>query len=431
MKMLLQTSFHEPPLPGTIWESAYEFEKTYPIYFAAVCTMYKKLHENAENKGSCLAGSYAQCCSDTFKSDECKESFLELLRSMKGKFFIEEPDNDCSRKEEEEYSYGYADADGITVNVYLCLASSALYLCNPKGWMHTFDGQSIFYLMQQTIEHELGHRMNHLHGRFEETGSTDPTFSYIIPKKAPLCGESGFHVQEMAQLRASNDSSRRGYKSYLLEIQDIAAISGKSLVTSNFSSLLNKVFFSVVEQSQIMVQNIDEIIYPQTTEDLTKYMNSYIDFDDGNKADQQTMSSSKKRSRSSKGATTPLSQKRRHHPRSLPLDIVSKNRIEAPISVLKKDPPAITTADLQQTETSIDWNDRNDGYPLRFDKADLNSIMNGWSSCDISVRFCDENRKVKGEFVVGEPVYALIEFTNNTENTKYIPMDRKTLDAMG
>ena len=255
---MMITTFEHAPAQGTFWASAEDLRSA-SILYSAICAVHNKLRLKAMDNDRSLAGSY----SNRKPGDNGK--LLDALMNLPGKFTVASGSECDVMKEGKKIgeSYGCAHAEGITFNKNL-VAKSFCWTLSNKDWIDIFSAYAYFALLQQTVEHELGHLMSH-HYVLDNA-----MFDIVTPNKMPLSGESGFHVQEMAQRRAAkSDTTKRNYKALLLECE-----------SGTFDSPLEgHMFFSNVLDSVTTRPNHDKIVKPSTLEELQEYMKLYPRFE--------------------------------------------------------------------------------------------------------------------------------------------------------
>ena len=84
------------------------------------------------------------------------------------------------------------------------------------------------------------------------------------------------------------------------------------------------------------------------------------------------------------------------------------------------------------TETRLDLTDRDDGVPFVSDEDEINfNVMDSWAECNITAEFCDENRRTRTSFSVGENVYVLLQFKNTTDKVACMQMDHISFGRRG
>ena len=413
--MLIKTSFEPAPVPGSIWASAEVFN-TVPIVHAAICTVHHKLQLKPEESARSLSGSYAECSTQPANW----ASHLTTLMHLPGIFASVSPlDENGKRRVDKnghEYDwYGYADALGISFNSDLVKEALFFGFDNRNDWMKKFDGVALFSLLQQTVEHELGHIMNHHHCL------KDPGFEKKTPDKPPHFAESGFHVQEMAQKRAAPSNlsrqQRRLYKYHLLECR-----------SRTFAPpLKGKMYFAEVAQSKVLAPKKSKMKDPETVEDLWRYMDSYPLFECSSPPGPRPETRKRPVLDASSDSVMKTPRKTEARLRASPR-VIARVVPTMASKVIKKEPILGSTTKL--TKTDMDGEDRHDGHP-DLDDVDWSVIKGAWASCDISATFCGEDRSPREQFVVGEPVYVELNFTNNTDGTAYIHMDNTTFGREG
>ena len=111
------------------------------------------------------------------------EDHAAALLNLKGSFAVAtDPD--------QPFAYGYTNSAGVFLNAELVSASDGLYggFENMENYLSDLNGLTYVSILEETIEHELGHLKNH------QRLMDNPTFSQTTLAESPLKGESGYAV---------------------------------------------------------------------------------------------------------------------------------------------------------------------------------------------------------------------------------------------
>lgn len=212
---------------GTLWDSVEYFgpdRLNHPILYEALNLVRRKL-----NNG--MARMYRKCDADD------SEDHLGDMLSLGGTFGLLNQLSDEELQEQlnlppdqqgDEMAFAITDERGIRFNYDLVMASTTCAQQFVENWGDRLDDAhytSYLVFLEVLCEHELAHAKNHADRLGDGFTGRD-----INPDNQPLCGESGYTIQQLLQMHRKKTTSERAQ-------QDLVTVEAETAMRNRYRNL--------------------------------------------------------------------------------------------------------------------------------------------------------------------------------------------------
>lgn len=399
-----------PPPDMLLWNSA-ETLAIHPILYHAVMQVKRKIGAGT------LSNSYRIV-------DHPDTDHRTILLSLRGSFKVQDF---TTLDDVNIYTYAYADSQGIGFNLQLVRASTLYCQQHPslEEALNTFNGMSYSAVLQESLEHELGHLKNHaelMNGCWTNK-----------PEGPPLHAEAGFMVNERIRVDNQGDVEAR-----VLEVP-------RTVQARGYDAPLGLIWGAFhYEEGRVEVwQDPNHVV---TREELIQHMQygglpvlaKSLAGEEAAAEDQpgvEVEDGSRKRRREDEDGPTAGrcgNRRGRHSPGGLH-PVVSRAAGIVPTSLALE--PAETDqvagkkekqmAGMNKEEQKAGANEEEDlhqDYLALVDAGKLQLILETMPKTTVDAQFCDRDGRPRDSFTPSEEVYVLLTFTNPTSEDAYVKL---------